>query len=150
MKIAITFFLILSILILQAQETPKPAIKSNSLSISAGSVFVLHSFSGYYEHSFVRFEKITFTVRTGFIKTYFPTDDGTDNMIPAQVGIITGKRKNHFEAYVGGMVVLDNISNRLWPSLSLGYRWQSSESNFIFRAGVALPEMLYIGIGVAF
>lgn len=152
MKRVILFFLFFISFTLYAQNTleQKPAIKLNSLSISVGSAFVLHSFSGYYEHSFIRLEKIAFTGRTGFIKTYFPTDDDTDNLIPAQVGVITGKGKNHFEVYMGGMVILDNISNRIWPSLSLGYRWQSAESNFIFRAGIAFPETQYLGVGLAF
>jgi hypothetical protein len=39
---------------------------------------------------------------------------------------------------------------RINPAGNIGYRYQKTNGHFMFRAGLGLPEALYVGIGVVF
>ncbi len=90
----------------------------------------------------------------------------------AQVGLLTGKRKHHLElsaginvfhpgieSYGGKIYFSDDRVGDPAPghpfSGNIGWRFQPPKTsnrkfNFLFRAGIGLPDLAYIGIGFAF
>lgn len=74
---------------------------------------------------------------------------GAGHAYIAELGLITGKHTAHFEAALG--VTYIKIDEAVFsPAFSIGYRGQKPNSKFMFRTGIGFPELLYIGIGMAF
>ncbi|MGJ8661126.1 MAG: hypothetical protein ACSHXL_03745 [Bacteroidota bacterium] len=41
-------------------------------------------------------------------------------------------------------------SKRIFPSVSVGYRSQKPQKNYVFRTGIGWPEAIYVGWGFSF
>ena len=76
----------------------------------------------------------------------------------AQLGLLFGEKKHHLEIGAGP----GYFDNRdLFPKTNLpafefqptgiaAYRYQKPKGHFIFRAGIAYPETIFIGLGLSF
>lgn len=115
-----------------------------------GLLFLYIPATIYYEHMIQKDlfgPKITSFIDAGF--GYAGSWDGDSPFLIARFGILTGKRKHHFESSVGIAHFLDPFYG-LTPSLAIGYRKQKPKSRSIFRTGVGWPEAIYVGWGVGF
>lgn len=72
------------------------------------------------------------------------------------INLLTGKRSAHFEMDFG-MAHFHGVDeeggdkkNFLLPAAALGYRYQAPGRPFVFRTGVAFPELFYLSFGVCF
>ncbi len=84
---------------------------------------------------------------------------------------LTGSGKKHFELGIGAAIIYDKENFKyaerdnkevglpppilswyllLNPDISIGYRIQNPENNFIFRTGLGWPEMIYLSFGFRF
>lgn len=68
----------------------------------------------------------------------------------AEAGFITGAQNAHFEGALGINSFISGDLQGITPAGSIGYRWQKTGRNFIFRTGAGYPEALYIGLGLSF
>jgi len=106
--------------------------------------FPLLNISGHYEYKFWSSKRQTFNATTrinaGFL--YLPYVNPT-------IGFFAGEGVTNIEL-TGGILVLDGEDIIVWPSGSLGFRFQKREKPFIFRFGVGVPEMIYVSLGFGF
>ncbi len=73
------------------------------------------------------------------------------NFLLAQIGLLTGAKRHHFEISAGPNSYLNgDLKGFRFYSALMGYRIQKPGGNFIFRTGIGLPEALYLGLGVSF
>lgn len=84
---------------------------------------------------------------------------------------VSGTKNNHFESSIGATLLYDKLSYDIgvsnanyfgetppskteymdiYPSGTLGYRYQKPDGWFVFRTGVGFPDIVYLGLGVAF
>lgn len=69
---------------------------------------------------------------------------GAGNYYRTSVNAMTGAKKGHLELSIGMLAPIDNVrhaseSRNFFPSTVVGYRYQKSDGNFIFRTGVGIP-----------
>lgn len=125
------------------REAPKHF--KNSISLNVG-FFPLLNLSGHYEYKFWSNRRQTFNATTrinaGFLYLPIPYINPT-------IGFFAGEGLTNIEITTGVLVLnLQDIA--LFPSGSLGLRFQKREKPFIFRFGFGVPEMLYLSMGIAF
>ena len=67
----------------------------------------------------------------------------------AQIGFLTGKRRHHLECGAG---IRSNFTDKSGHPFAgnIGWRVQKPEKHFVFRMGVGVPELLYLGLGLSF
>ena len=76
-------------------------------------------------------------------------DEGNNFTLGASM--LSGKRKNHLEAGIGGTLYTEfNSDQKLLPALNIGYRFQKPMGGFVFRTGMGIPESIYFGLGYSF
>jgi hypothetical protein len=75
---------------------------------------------------------------------------------------LSGSKNSHLEMHLGVSMLVDSYyeeedgelapppSRYLLPAAGVGYRYQKPGGHFLFRAGLAIPESLYISLGVSF
>ena len=133
-----------------AQELDTPAFRKTSLHGGLG-------FAGIYATGFLNLEqmltqhldkKITGTFAKVGLGTYGSWVDSGDYLY-LQYGFITGKKANHFEMSAGPNFVLRGDMT-LPIAFSFAYRHQKPAKSFFYRAGMAFPESLFFGMGLAF
>jgi hypothetical protein len=148
------------VVIKEEKETAKRTEKifNNAIYGSLGYALIAGSGTIYYERMLKqnRLENnISFFTKIGIGQAVFWDADG--KYILGQLGVLTGNKNSHFETSLG-MVYFYGGSEKNWHqnnpltllSGSVGYRYQKPSSRFIFRAGAAWPEMVYLSIGVRF
>ena len=135
---------------LTAQELQTPAFRKTSLHGGLG-------FAGLYATGFLNLEqmltqhpdkKITATFAKVGLGSYGSWTD-TGDYLYLQYGFITGKKANHFEMSAGPNFVLKG-EMELPIAFSFAYRHQKPAKSFFYRAGLAYPESLFFGMGLAF
>lgn len=66
---------------------------------------------------------------------------------------LTGEKASHLELGLGVTIVTRSSHvdyEATLPSVKIGYRYQKPQKGFVLSAGTGYPEILYMGIGVAF
>jgi hypothetical protein len=145
----------------QDLTTSKETIKKFSLQANIGTALLYNTYSGYIEYIIIPQEydkKGALLLKSGFgyfdevIFSEIFKDNYNSKYVNFQLGFISGIHKNHhFEASGGINLFFDNNFEGSYSVAFLtGYRYQKPQSNFMFRAGTAFPEGLYLGIGFAF
>ncbi len=86
--------------------------------------------------------------------------DGKDFFSYYSLGFTTlssGVNKHHLELHLGVGYLYEvsepdpeRATQTILPSFSLGYRYQIPEQSILFRAGIGIPEMFYLGVGTIF
>lgn len=87
-------------------------------------------------------------VRIGYQDNIILTDPNGSAVI-LEGGILTGKHFGHFEGALG-LTYIQTVNNVLRPAFSVGYRGQKPDGSFMFRTGLGFPELLFLGLGIAF
>jgi hypothetical protein len=95
-------------------------------------------------------EKIHHGFTTGLTMTFYWGFEEPDLGIHLAYTILTGKRNNHFESKLGGVVNLfpfhsGSVNTILLPVVSLGYRYQAPEGRKFFRVALSTA-----GLGIGF
>ena len=87
-------------------------------------------------------------VRIGYQDNVILTDPNGSAYI-LEGGILTGKHFGHFEGALG-ITYIQTENNVLRPAFSVGFRGQKPNGSFMFRTGLGFPELLFLGLGIAF
>jgi hypothetical protein len=68
------------------------------------------------------------------------------------VQALSGKQNHHLELGAGfGAIHYDQWQSlQLVPVMAAGYRYQKPNGGFLFRAGLSVPELLFISLGFSF
>lgn len=140
------------------QATPgdsiKPKMLKNSinLSLGPGGIVILYVPAGlFYERMFQgeRFlPKLTKFVDVGVGAAGYW--EGESAFVFSRYGILTGHNKYHLEATLGAVGYLNGDIIGVLPAASIGMRSQKPNSHYVFRAGVGIPEAIYVSWGVSF
>lgn len=93
-------------------------------------------------------KKITATFAKVGYGTYGAWGDSGQYLF-IQYGFLTGKKAGHFEMSAGPNFVVNGDMD-LPVAVSIGYRHQRPGKSFLYRAGIALPESIYFGMGLSF
>jgi hypothetical protein len=179
MKMKLMFFLLLGMNFLNARTNFHPPdslrnnLKPNAIGVSTGFFPIYVAWNLYYER------RIFYSEQYLFKTFYLRASGGTwEALSPyghhAGLSIcgLTGIGKHHFELRFGATAIIEtgryknekkypyNFPNQqpvllknyllLWPSGSMGYRFQKPGGHFIFRTGAGYPEAIYVGLGLAF
>ena len=125
-------------------------LSKNNLFGTAGSVIGYGGISVNYARyiSYVETIHTSLWVRLSAGKTYSLVIGGF-SFQQLSVSALTGRKNNHFEA-AAGLLRFHWDRFDIAPAGNLGYRYQKPEGGFIFRAGIAFPESLYISFGFSF
>jgi len=136
-----------------APDKSPSGLRKNAIHISGGTALVYASFTGYIDHLLFDSEGKKYQamfMRVGYGQYGQIASDGGYHVL-TQAVIVRGRNNGHFEGGLGVAFVdpEDEGDSRgpLEPAISVGYRWQKREGNFLFRTGLAYPESLYLGIG---
>jgi hypothetical protein len=103
---------------------------------------------------------------------YWESMIATGQQIGLGITTLSGKKANHLEVYAGITSIFDtdqyrrhldypdNFPNQqpvyfknyvfIWPSISLGYRYQKPQKPFLFRTGLGYPDAVYVSLGYSF
>jgi len=100
----------------------------------------------FYERMFFQREEFRSFIKIGYGTSIVVMADISHGPI-IQLGFITRPDKHHFEMNLGSMYLIDD---NFVPAISIGYRLQKWENNYIFRTGIGYPEGLYLGAGITF
>lgn len=87
-------------------------------------------------------------VRIGYQNNVILTDPNGNALI-LEGGLLTGKNFGHFEGALG-ITYIQTQNNVIRPAFSVGFRGQKPTGGFMFRTGLGFPELLFLGVGLAF
>ena len=153
-NIAILIILFCNTLI--AQNVTDNSYKKNTLHGSLGTVAIVNTATVFYERILTEStspSKFTTFARVGFQGSnaidVWGGDNINGNSLILQGGILTGPNRSHFEGALGVAYMMTESSSFI-PAFTLGYRNQVPGKKFMFRIGVGLPELLYVGVGYSF
>jgi hypothetical protein len=134
-----------------SQEDSSPIQKSdfnkNSIHASIGTVVLYSTINCYYDR--VIFERNKNKTTLGLLRLGYGRFGGIENgggQYILQSGILRG----YFEGLLGFSIRPQDGDEAVKPAISLGYRWQKPDKNLLFRAGIAYPESIYLGLGLSF
>ena len=171
MRVLFIFLLLSSVIFSQSNDvSDENTLKSNNISFSAGTALLAHGLGLMYQRIIqpnpTQIACFTLSANVNFFRVDF---FGASNTLvfSARGGLLTGcNKRNHFEANFGAglaNVVEESYSGiygsggssgsnymAIYPVGNIGYRFQEPNENYIFRAGIGFPELLYVGFGVAF
>lgn len=143
-------------------------VKKNTIHAGVGSVGLIAGYNVNYERLIVPIKMGQLWARATAGGWAIWTSSGPYQA--TSLVLLTGLRSNHFELHAGMSRMLDRQSyedaqdmsrhfSEPLPSKSsytyfravggIGYRYQKPSGRFIFRTGVAYPETVYLGLGVA-
>ena len=106
--------------------------------------------TAYFERIMARNKDVSLFTKAGF-GAYDALFVKGGQYIHTQFGILTGHGTHHIELAIGPNWFLNGgLKGKLPIGGGFGYRLQKPGSHFLFRAGVAAPEAIYLGIGVPF
>ncbi|MDZ7776892.1 MAG: hypothetical protein U5L09_15425 [Bacteroidales bacterium] len=151
----ISCILLFSFNSLKAQTESDIIYKKNTIHGSLGTVLFVSTANVFYERILSESTKSRFTTfaRVGLqgsnAVNVWSGGDTNGSAFIVQGGIITGQNRSHFEGALG-VAYMMSTETSLIPSLALGYRNQVPGKKFMFRIGVGLPELLYVGVGYSF
>jgi len=141
--------LFLSIHKATAQEN---TFNKNLIHTSIGSGGLYFSATVYYDRIIKQKmwnRNITSFIRVGYGSAVYYGSESS--YLLTQYGILTGVKKHHLEVSVGPAYFTNrNLLGDYSPTAALGWRYQKPGGNFIFRLGIAVPEAIYLGLGIAF
>lgn len=154
---SITYILFLSFSTLIAQDVTDNSYKRNIIHGSLGTVAIVSTATIFYERILTESSnksRFTTFARIGLQGTsasdiWGGSGNTYGSAFIAQGGILTGPNRSHFEGALG-VAYMMNKTTLFLPSFSLGYRNQMPGKKFMFRIGVGLPELLYVGLGYCF
>lgn len=132
-------------------------MNKNALFVIASPLLVYNYISINYERIFLQ-HKGECNCISAFMKFglgIFRDIWGSGGYTMAQVGILTGASKHHFEISAGGTIASPKVGYGDSPlgfpyAANIGWRIQDPNKKFIFRLGVGVPEPLYFGLGFSF
>lgn len=169
MRVLFLFILLSNFTFAQSDESVvQGTLQKNSLSLNIGTALLANGGGVKYERIIPR-KKMYYTLSAGanlFRFDFFSTENHTVLFISN--GLITGlDKRNHFEASIG--LGWDDVNkeasgsiyggsggssaaqySQFIPVANIGYRFQAPNKDFVFRTGVGFPELIYVGLGVAF
>ncbi len=142
-------------------------LHKNSFSLNIGTALLANGGGIKYERVIPK-KSVYYTLSAGanlFRFDFFTTENHT--VFSISNGLIMGlDTRNHFEASIG--LGWDNVNKeasggiygsggssasqygQFVPVGNIGYRFQAPNEDFVFRTGFGFPELIYVGIGVAF
>lgn len=126
----------------------------NAVYISAGTLGLYFSASGFYERIISREESNTLNAkaftRLGIGRYISWGDQGT--FILPHFGVLTGANNSHIEVAAGIYITRrdSDISLDLPLSGVIAYRYQKPGGIFIGRVGIGFPEGAFLSIGICF
>lgn len=133
----------------QEEKAPEELLNKNAIYGSFGIGGIYFTGTGYYERMITQRKKISTFLKVGYGGYAILGEDGA--FVLAQYGLLTGIEKHHLEFSLGSNLFLSGaFKDDLPVSAALGYRFQKPRGNFIFRMGIAVPEAVYIGVGLSF
>lgn len=154
-------------------ETKTPVFLNQNI------VYSTAAFGGIWGTLNLNYERQLTTTNSNFFKTinlrvgggYWATWGVKGSHFIVTPVFISGTGNNHFESSIGVTLLYDKssydigVSNaryfdeqipsqteymNLFPSGTLGYRYQKPNGRFVFRTGVGFPDIVYLSLGVAF
>ena len=168
MRVLFLFVLLSNLAFAQSNEsTVNGILQKNSLSFNVGTALLANGGGIKYERLIPK-KSVYYTLSAGahlFRFDFFTTENHT--VLSINNGLITGlDKRNHFEASIG--LGWDNVNkeassgiygsggsaasqySQFIPVANMGYRFQAPNKDFVFRTGIGFPELVYVGLGVAF
>jgi len=167
MRVLFLFVLLSSFTYAQPDELALGTLQKNSFSLNIGTALLANGGGVKYERVMPK-KNMYYALSAGvnlFRFDFFTTENHTVLFISN--GFITGlDKRNHFEASIG--LGWDSVNkeasggiygsggspasqySQFIPVANIGYRFQGPNKDFVFRTGLGFPELIYVGIGVAF
>ena len=148
-------FVIFSLFLFVNAYSQEISIPKNILYLDIGIIFTGGSYAFGMGLNYERMLNENLSVRAGvnlaLYKTHVIGDkvEGTSIGFPVTLNYMTNN-KNKFEAGLGGgprISLTDENTNIFFPSVRLGYKYQTDENGMMYRAGIDLPSNMYISIG---
>jgi len=132
----------------QQEKAHKPSLNRNSIYGTIGTGVYFYTATGYYERLIRQKSKNSSFIKVGLGGQLF----WNSKFLLVQYGIITGQNKHHFELGAGVSFYSKHsgLKGTLPINATLGWRIQNPGGNSLFRMGIAWPEAVFIGIGLAF
>jgi hypothetical protein len=159
-------------------KTKQGTIESTASKNSIYGTVGITSTNIHYEHLLLgpsnfhtrRYDIKTIWINAGFGEWSLPEDDRSI-LLMAGISCLTGLYNHHFEIDLGilsfyrksayeGALTGSNLFNEikpsksdyreLYPSVTLGYRFQKPEGPLIFRTGIGFPDVLSVSLGISF
>lgn len=166
MRVLFLFILLSNFTFAQSDESVvQGTLQKNCFSLNIGTALLANGGGVKYERLIPR-KKMYYTLSAGanLFRFDFLTKENHTVLFISN-GLITGlDKRNHFEASIGlGWHYVNReassgtyFSNSAYqysqfiPVANIGYRFQAPNKDFVFRTGVGFPELIYVGLGVAF
>jgi hypothetical protein len=131
-------------------------LNNNSIYINAGYLVVYGTLNINYDRMIK--QHMWNTNISSFTKVgvgIFEIWGGNGGYTMAQLGILTGENKHHFELSAGLSLNVPKFGFGDEPlgspfTTNIGWRIQKPNKNFILRLGIGLPEGVYCGLGFSF
>lgn len=126
--------------------------RKNTIHGSIGTLLLLNTVNVFYDRILTEnysYNKFTTFARAGYSSFYTFSMAGPSygSFITIEGGILLGSGFSHFEAAVGA--TLQDYHQTL-PAFSLAYRGQRPGNALMFRAGIGVPEFIFVGLGFSF
>jgi len=159
----------------QAQNTAQDSLAKNTVYIGVGSMLICSHINVNYERVLFKntnrkfIKTLTLRANVNFMKGYFC--DSNSYMGVELVGL-QGKSNHHLELMLGAASTYNKEGYQwhrngfkdenglplykrtdfiyVYPTLSVGYRFQRPTRGFFFRTGLGFPEGVFIGSGYTF
>ena len=144
--------ILLFTIIYRTSNAQESGYKKNSMYMTAG---LIYSLTVCYEREIKSFDQNKRFVIRGIGGYGIRIFEFEGPVAALMVNCIRGGQNNHLEYGAGlSTEIMEHISyNRdfkVWPAVSIGYRYQKPGGNFVFRTGGGWPEAAYVSIGFAF
>jgi len=136
----------------KTNNTFLPFENKNSFQGSVGTTGLDISFSAIYERIIAeggKRKQFKPVFRMGLC--IYTAPDNFDQIGVVQSGLIFGGKNHHLDFLLGfGFTQIDDIRRNTFAAISFAYRYQKPHGKLFFRAGVGMPEGIFVGGGIAF
>ena len=126
-------------------------VRQNAIFGNIGGLPMLGTTKSIYYERMIKSNFPSAFVRAGYEFDHYPANDTNWHRCILQLGALFGGKASHFELGIGGMYTVETSEgdNPYFVSGSIGYRYQKSTGG-LFRIGVGVPELAYVGFGLSF
>lgn len=118
---------------------------------SAGTVIVVNGVNLAYERKLVTFKKQAVSsiwIKGRYTKFSGRVNQGGKSFFDISAMALLGSRRSYTE--VGAGIGLFPAQSAVYPTGSVGYRYQRGRGGVIFRTGIGFPDIFYVGVGYGF
>lgn len=118
---------------------------------SAGTLIVASEFNIAYERKLVAFKKRTFNsiwLKGRYTRFSGWVDRDGASFIDISAMALLGSRFSFTE--IGAGIGVFPVQSSVYPTGSVGYRFQRGRGGIMFRTGMGFPEIFYVGVGYGF